>query len=117
MRQQDSTPGVARSLRTLLALLLGGWLLLALQPGWTQVLELHEARFLLSDAQQPPADDAAWQPQPLPDIWTQSRNGIGGIGWYRFDFDLLVVLVLQEVDVVTLGLELERVKDLHVTVD
>ncbi|HNL24536.1 MAG TPA: hypothetical protein PKN67_07435 [Pseudomonadales bacterium] len=73
--------------RSALCLLLGGWLLLALQSGWTQTLELREARFLLSDAQQPPADDAAWQPQPLPDIWTQSRNGIGGVGWYRFDFD------------------------------
>lgn len=83
--------GTARALllkvRPTLSLLLGGWLLLTLQVGWTQTLELREAHFLLSDAQQPPADDAAWQPQPLPDLWTQSRNGVGGVGWYRIDFD------------------------------
>lgn len=33
----------------------------------------------------PPPDAAAWTPQLLPDNWSQTRRGIGGTVWYRFD--------------------------------
>ena len=34
----------------------------------------------------PPPDAAAWTPQNFPDNWSQSRRGIGGTVWYRFDY-------------------------------
>lgn len=33
----------------------------------------------------PPPDAAAWVPQMLPDNWSQTRRGIGGTVWYRFE--------------------------------
>jgi len=53
-----------------------------------QNLELRQAEFLLSAAAQPPNSDAAWRPQTLPDQWVQSRPGVVGNGWYRFNFTL-----------------------------
>lgn len=37
----------------------------------------------------PPPDAAAWVPQTLPDNWSQTRRGIGGTVWYRFDVRLV----------------------------
>jgi len=49
---------------------------------------LEQARFLLSDSEQPPPDAAAWQAQRLPDAWQASRPGVAGVGWYRVQFVL-----------------------------
>lgn len=52
------------------------------------VLQLTQAKFLLEDGETIPADNAAWQPQTLPDNWSLSRSGVGGFAWYRIEFDL-----------------------------
>ncbi|NDP43771.1 MAG: sensor histidine kinase [Aromatoleum sp.] len=53
------------------------------------VLHLPSAEFLLSDSNEPPDADAAWQPQALPDLWADSRPDVKQqSGWYRFRFDL-----------------------------
>ena len=48
----------------------------------------ERAEFLLSDAVQPPGDDAGWAPITLPDEWRLSRPGADGTGWYRLKFHL-----------------------------
>lgn len=53
-----------------------------------QTLTLQHAEFVLSSAAQPPASEAGWRPQALPDQWQHSRPGISGNGWYRFRFRL-----------------------------
>ncbi len=50
-------------------------------------LKLDRAEFLASDAEQPPPDSEAWQPQALPDDWWFSRTGTNGYGWYRLRFE------------------------------
>lgn len=52
-----------------------------------QTMELRQAEFVLSDAAQPPGNEAAWLPQRLPDLWVVSRPGVGGNGWYRLHFE------------------------------
>jgi signal transduction histidine kinase len=52
------------------------------------VVEIQEAWFLKSDATQLPGKEAAWQRQPLPDSWRESRPGAQGYGWYRAEFEL-----------------------------
>jgi len=49
-----------------------------------EVTELAQARFLASPDTRPPAEDAPWKPQHLPDDWRASRPGASGSGWYRF---------------------------------
>src|ERR1700674_2183076 len=49
---------------------------------------LHSAEFILSDAPQPPSDSAPWQPQSLPDDWGVAHPGVSGYVWYRLRFDL-----------------------------
>ena len=36
----------------------------------------------------PPANSADWRPVALPDNWNNSQRNLGGIGWYRFRFEL-----------------------------
>ena len=69
----------------LLALLSGG---AAAQPLPPPPIVFERAEFLLSDALQPPGDDAGWAPIALPDEWRRSRPGVDGIGWYRLRFHL-----------------------------
>lgn len=52
------------------------------------VLQLDRADFVLSDASEPPPDEAAWIPQSLPDNWLVSHPGAHGYGWYRLQFEL-----------------------------
>lgn len=52
------------------------------------VVEIREAWFLKSDAAELPGKEAAWQRQPLPDSWRESRPGAQGYGWYRAEFEL-----------------------------
>lgn len=72
--------------RLLVAVLLWPCLAAAALPApWT------EAGFLLSDAAQPPADDAAWGVQTLPDEWQHTRPQTSGAAWYRFRAELAAV--------------------------
>jgi signal transduction histidine kinase len=49
------------------------------------VLELTEAKFIVSESEQPPLrDDAAWQSLHLPDLWW-GRKLVSDSGWYRFN--------------------------------
>lgn len=50
-----------------------------------------EADFLLSDAMQPPAAEAAWGVQKLPDEWQHTRPQTSGAAWYRFRAELTAV--------------------------
>lgn len=52
-------------------------------------LTLRAAEFVLDGSPKPPADEALWRVQSLPDNWNLSRPGVGGIGWYRIRFELL----------------------------
>jgi signal transduction histidine kinase len=49
---------------------------------------IGEARILLDQSEEPPADNAPWRAQPLPDNWNKSRPDSGGLAWYRAEFDL-----------------------------
>ncbi len=42
-----------------------------------------EADFVYGDTVLPPGNDAAWQPQSLPDDWRKTRPQASGSGWYR----------------------------------
>lgn len=46
------------------------------------------ADILLAGGDTPPADDAPWQPQSLPDDWSRTRPHQGGDAWYRIAFVL-----------------------------
>jgi len=48
----------------------------------------EQAEFVLSDAADPPGEDAAWEPVALPDEWRRTRPGVAGIGWYRIKLHL-----------------------------
>ncbi len=50
-----------------------------------------EADVLLSDGAVPPADDAPWTRQSLPDEWQRSRPRMDGVVWYRFRAQLPVL--------------------------
>jgi len=67
-------------------------LLALVLPGhaWPQdrLQSLDRAEIVLSDAAEPPADPAAWQPQALPDYWPTTRPGVSGVAWYRLRFEL-----------------------------
>jgi signal transduction histidine kinase len=52
------------------------------------VAVLEDARFVLSDARQPPGDDAPWRPVRLPDNWYFSHPAGATAGWYRLEFEL-----------------------------
>ena len=71
---------------------LGLLLALAALPAWgsaaAPALRLESASLLLAPDLLPPPDTAAWRPQPLPDLWSLSRPGTGGTGWYRLRFTL-----------------------------
>ena len=54
----------------------------------SEVLELHDAEFVMQPGDIPPAEDAQWAPLKLPDLWSVSRPGAGGDGWYRLRFTL-----------------------------
>lgn len=54
-------------------------------PAGGAVHRLTEGLFLLSDSARPPPDDAPWEPVVLPDSWVESRPGVRGTGWYRFE--------------------------------
>lgn len=68
--------------RVLLLLLL---ILGAALPAWAGgPLLLSRGEFVLDAGSLPPADDAGWRAQELPDPWLLSRPGAAGNGWYRF---------------------------------
>ena len=56
----------------------------------TAVASLATERFesLHDNSDVPPPDAAAWVAQTLPDNWSQTRRGIGGTVWYRFDIQV-----------------------------
>ncbi|HEX2547732.1 MAG TPA: 7TM diverse intracellular signaling domain-containing protein, partial [Ramlibacter sp.] len=56
--------------------------------GDAQIATLTRASILLDPGERIPADDAAWQPQALPDDWSRTRPGVLGAAWYRVEFDL-----------------------------
>lgn len=60
------------------------------EAGPGAVLRITEGHFLLDDAERPPPPDAeGWEPVALPDHWAQSRPGVRGTGWYRFELPSL----------------------------
>ena len=75
-----------------------GWLLLTVSgcggPMDDRTLDgdlrmLTQSRFMLSDAATPPSDaNDGWQAVQIPDRWSESRPGVRGRGWYRFEFDV-----------------------------
>jgi len=58
-----------------------------------EVTTMETAEFLVSDAEDPPADSALWQPIALPDNWHLSRPGFEGQVWYRLRFDVPQVFI------------------------
>lgn len=54
----------------------------------SEVLELHDAEFVMQPGDIPPTEDAQWAKLKLPDLWSVSRPGAGGDGWYRLRFTL-----------------------------
>lgn len=65
------------------------FVLLLLYTGFASAnstLELRQGEFIASSADTPPAPDAAWRPQTLPDIWRNSHDDGIENGWYRFHF-------------------------------
>ena len=51
-------------------------------------LRFDAARFLLSESETPPSNDAFFEPVRLTDLWSEQRPDAQGRGWYRFDFEL-----------------------------
>ena len=56
-------------------------------PVATSSQAIKEARFLLTDDPEPPADRQDWSNVQLPDNWSVTRPKASGIGWYRMSFD------------------------------
>lgn len=50
------------------------------------VLRITQTEFFHSESATPPADNALWHAQSLPDHWHLTRPGSGGNGWYRVRF-------------------------------
>ena len=52
------------------------------------IVSIAEAQILLDQSEEPPADNAPWRAQMLPDNWNKSRPNSGGLAWYRATFEL-----------------------------
>lgn len=52
------------------------------------VLTFDRADFQLTTSLLPPPDGSPWKPVSLPDNWNHSLPGLGGNGWYRFEFQV-----------------------------
>ncbi|HWY24027.1 MAG TPA: 7TM diverse intracellular signaling domain-containing protein, partial [Nevskia sp.] len=56
------------------------------------VLQIRSALFLPGESATPPlAQTPGWQSRKLPDDWSFSQPGQGGVGWYRAGFELAAV--------------------------
>lgn len=62
------------------------WLMPAQAIGAT-LPQLTKADFILSAAELPPAESAAWQMVTMPDDWSSSHPKVYGTAWYRFHFN------------------------------
>jgi signal transduction histidine kinase len=76
------------ALRTIAILALALAWLIAELPAHAAAAILVSAESLHDNSDTPPPDAAAWSPQTFPDNWNQSRRGIGGTVWYRFDYQI-----------------------------
>jgi signal transduction histidine kinase len=64
------------------------WVLLTMVvAAHAQVMEFSNAEFAVGPQGGPPAADAGWTPQALPDRWRDTHPGENGIGWYRLAFN------------------------------
>lgn len=54
-------------------------------------IAFDRGQFLLSESETPPPATAAWEPVRLTDLWRETRPGVQGRGWYRFEFTLATV--------------------------
>jgi len=61
---------------------------LAISNVQAATLQLDQADFVMSSSDTPPNNLTTWAPQKLPDLWSISRPGVGGNGWYRLRFSL-----------------------------
>jgi hypothetical protein len=77
---------VARASCAIASLALALAALIAWSPSLAAPVSLVSAESLHDNSDAPPPDAAAWTPQTFPDNWNQSRRGIGGTVWYRFDY-------------------------------
>lgn len=71
----------------ILALLWGG-LACANTTSSAHPLQLRQGEFLISVSDTPPAENANWQTQALPDIWLNNHPSGLESGWYRFLFQM-----------------------------
>ena len=87
----DDNHGVQVTFIRIVALIAYSVLVLWALPVHGTVVVINQAQVFqpVQDAAStlPPAPEAAWQPQALPDAWKTSRMEFGGTLWYRIEID------------------------------
>jgi signal transduction histidine kinase len=86
-----------RLVRTALAAIVGGAMLVLFDSGWaaTEPVQLkpglwrfERAQFTLSDWWSIPGNEANWREVELPESWSRTAPGLKGTAWYRLRIDL-----------------------------